>query len=57
MRAKIAAGEEIFAAKALRKDGTVSDLTLEIHGLTNEEKTIILDGCLINYYAEQHKNA
>ena len=57
VRAKIAAGEETFAAKALRKDGTVSDLTLEIHGLTNEEKTIILDGCLINYYAEQHKNA
>ena len=57
VRAKIAASEETFAAKALRKDGTVSDLTLEIHGLTNEEKTIILDGCLINYYAEQHKNA
>ena len=49
--------EEEFAAKVLKKDGTVSDITLLISGLTNEERTIILDGCLINYYAEQHKNA
>ena len=57
VRAKIAKGEEEFAAKVLKKDGTVSDITLLISGLTNEERTIILDGCLINYYAEQHKNA
>ena len=55
VRAKIAAGEETFAAKVLSKNGSVSDITLCIRGLTDEEKTIILDGCLINYYAEQNK--
>ena len=57
VRAKIARGDEEFSAKALTKDGKITDLTLQIRGLTPEEKTIILDGCLINYYAEQHKNA
>ncbi|MBQ6661047.1 MAG: hydratase [Lachnospiraceae bacterium] len=57
VRAKIARGDEEFAAKAVAKDGSVTDLTLIIRGLTDEEKTIILDGCLINYYAEQNKKA
>ena len=32
------------------KDG-VQDITLYVKGLTEDEKTIILEGCLINYYA------
>ena len=32
------------------KDG-VRDITLYVKGLTNDEKAIILEGCLINYYA------
>ena len=55
VRQKIAAGDEVFAAKAIRRDGSVSDLVLEIKGLTENEKEIILRGCLMNYYAAQNK--
>lgn len=57
VREGIKNGAENFTAKVLKKDGNVDEITLCIKGLTNDEKTIILDGCLINYYAEQHKNA
>ena len=33
-------------------DGTVEDLLLHVRGLTADEKEIILDGCLMNYYAK-----
>ena len=55
IRAAIAGGQEEIPAKAIRKDGTVSDLTLYVKGLTEDEKTIILEGCLMNYYAAQNK--
>ena len=55
VREGIRNGNETFAAKVLKKDGTIDDITLCIKGLTPDEKTIILDGCLINYYAEQNK--
>lgn len=55
VRAGIRDGVETFAAKVLKADGTIDDITLNIKGLTPDEKTIILDGCLINYYAEQNK--
>ena len=29
----------------------VTDITLTLKGLTGEEKQIILDGCLMNWYA------
>jgi aconitate hydratase len=54
IRAKVEAGEEVFPAKVVRKDGSVSDLTLYVKGLTEDEKQIILDGCLMNYYANQN---
>lgn len=57
VREGIKNGAENFTAKVLKKDGNVDEITLCIKGLTNDEKTIILDGCLINYYAEQHKHA
>ena len=43
------------SAKAIKKDGTVEDITLYVKGLTEDEKTIILEGCLMNYYAAQNK--
>ena len=46
---------EEFDAKVVRKDGTVSDCKLYVKGLTDDEKEIILDGCLMNYYAK-HNN-
>ena len=55
IRAAIESGQEEIPAKAIRKDGSVSDLTLYVKGLTEAEKEIILDGCLMNYYAAQNK--
>ena len=55
VREGIKNGNETFAAKVLKKDGSIDDIMLNIKGLTPDEKTIILDGCLINYYAEQSK--
>ena len=46
---------EQFAAKVIRRDGSLADITLEIKGLTEDEKEIILCGCLMNYYAAQNK--
>ncbi len=53
VREKIAAGVEDFPAKVITKDG-VKDILLHVKGLTENEKTIILEGCLMNYYAAGH---
>jgi aconitate hydratase len=55
IRAAIESGNEEIPAKAVRKDGSVSDLTLYVKGLTDDEKEIILEGCLMNYYAAQNR--
>ena len=55
IREKIAAGAEEFDAKAIRADGSVEDIKLYVKGLTADEKQIILDGCLMNYYKNQNK--
>jgi aconitate hydratase len=46
----IISGKEEFEAKIITKDG-VKDITLFVKGLTDDEKDIILKGCLMNYYA------
>ena len=56
VRAKIARGDERFAAKVIRQDGSTEDITLFVKGLTEDEKEIILCGCLMNYYAAQNKH-
>ena len=53
IRAAIAAGTEDIPAKVIRGNGTVEDLMLHVRGLTEDEKEIILDGCLMNYYAKR----
>ena len=53
IRAAIASGAEDIPAKVLKADGGVEDLTLHVRGLTEDEKQIILDGCLMNYYAKR----
>jgi len=55
IRQGIADGKEEFSAKVLRADGTVNDLTLYVKGLTPDEKDIILDGCLMNYYKRNNR--
>ncbi len=53
IRRAIETGAEDIPAKVLRKDGGVEDLLLHVKGLTEDEKQIILDGCLMNYYAKR----
>ena len=55
IRAAISSGEEKIPAKAITKDGKVNDIDLWVKGLTEDEKEIILEGCLMNYYAAQNK--
>ena len=53
IREAVEAGREDIPASVLKRDGGVEELTLHIHGLTAEEREIILDGCLMNYYARR----
>ena len=55
IRSAVENGVEDLPAKVITADGTVSDLTLHVRGLTADEKEIILDGCLMNYYAKRLK--
>ena len=55
IRKAIIEGKEEFAAKVIKADGSVADLTLYVKGLTEDEKEIILDGCLMNYYKNHSK--
>lgn len=48
-RKKIAEGAKEFAAFVIGKKG-VKEITLQMDPLTDDEKEIILKGCLINYY-------
>ncbi|MBQ8540142.1 MAG: hydratase [Clostridia bacterium] len=50
IREKILTGVEEIPAKVITKD-SVHDITLYVKGLTEDEKDIILKGCLMNYYA------
>ena len=51
IRAAIQAGREDIPAQVICRDGSTHDLLLHVRGLTQDEKEIILDGCLMNYYA------
>ena len=54
IRDAIKNGKEEIPGKVITNDGT-EDITLYVKGLTEEEKTIILEGCLMNYYKAQMK--
>ena len=46
-------GSEKIKAYVISKD-SVKEIELMISELTNDEKNIILDGCLINYYRNRN---
>ena len=50
LRAGIEAGQEEFTAKLVH-DGQISQLKLLCKGLTENERKILTEGCLMNYYA------
>jgi len=51
IRAAIEAGRERVDAKVICKNGEITDIVLNVKGLTDEEREIILRGCLMNWYA------
>lgn len=55
IRAAVEKGCEEIPAKVIKADGDVDCITLYIHNLTQDEKTILLEGCLMNYYAAMGK--
>lgn len=55
VRKLITSGKEEFPSKVIKKDGSTADIMLYVKGLTPEEKEIITDGCLMNYYAKHNK--
>ena len=50
IRSGLLSGKEEFTAELLR-DGMQNEVKLYCNGLTEEERQILTDGCLINYYA------
>jgi aconitate hydratase len=54
VRRLVREGAADFSAAVITKDAAVP-VTLHIADLTDEEKKIILEGCLMNYYAAQRK--
>ncbi len=54
VRQKLVAGKEGYDAIIIRADGSIKPIKLEIKGLTADERSIILDGCLMNYYKNQN---
>ena len=50
IRKAIADGAEAVTAKVIRAGGAVCDLPLRCAGLTAEERLILQEGCLMNYY-------
>ncbi|WP_295750432.1 hydratase [uncultured Oscillibacter sp.] len=53
IRTAIREGREDIPAKVLKSGGGEADILLHVRGLTAEEREIILDGCLMNYYARR----
>ncbi len=54
IRARLASGKEEFDATVLYADGRQENITLYIKGLSDEERRILLDGCLMNYYKNKN---
>ena len=54
IRKAILDGKEEIMAKVISADG-VKDLKLYFKNLTADERQILADGCLMNYYAAQKK--
>jgi aconitate hydratase len=55
IRSLIASGETEYPAKVIRADRKVYDIKLIVDPLTENERQILLDGCLMNYYKNQNR--
>ena len=54
VRAHVLANDAAFDAYAVKPDGTVTRFSVSTGALTEAERQIIADGCLINYYRNHH---
>ena len=43
--------KDTLPAVAIRADGSTEQMTLNLPPLTDDEREILLEGCLMNYYA------
>ena len=50
LRSAVLEGTKEFSAFAVKADGTVTEFSVSLGDLTPDEREIIADGCLINYY-------
>ena len=50
IRNAISSKSSDVTATVVKPDGKTSDIMLHISAMTDDERQIILDGCLINYY-------
>ena len=50
LRSAILEGTKEFSAFVVKADGTVTEFSVSLGDLTPDEREIIADGCLINYY-------
>ena len=50
IRAAVSEGKQEVPAYVLSETGLRQEITLKLHELTEEEREILLSGCLINYY-------
>ncbi len=55
IREAIAAGKTDIPATALKADGSQEPVMLRMDSLMEDERDILLSGCLMNYYKEQNK--
>lgn len=56
IRGHVAAADRELTAYVV-KEGRMEPFTLEIGGMTDDERQIILDGCLINYYKNSNSRS
>ena len=50
VREAVASAADTFEAYVIKENGDATPLTLSLSSLTDDERRIILDGCLINFY-------
>ena len=56
LRKAVLEGTKEFTAYAVKADGAVNSFTVSLGDLTYDEREIIADGCLINYYRNHPVN-
>ena len=52
-REAVRAKADTFSAFVIKPDGSKKPLSLSVSAMTDDERQIILDGCLINYYKNE----